>query len=118
MNKEIKQQWIAALTSGKYKQGGGQLRSENNKFCCLGVLCNLHAQAHPEIAAMETFRGEYLGEAAFLPDAVIEWAGLDSPNGVYTRGAYASSKDVETLAADNDCGYSFRHIAKIIEEKF
>ena len=111
MNKEIKQQWIAALTSGKYKQGKGQLR-DGNKFCCLGVLCNLHAQAHPEMVAMETYRGEYMGEAAWLPDEVIEWAGLDSPNGVYTRG-----EDIDTLASDNDCGYSFRKIAKIIEEK-
>jgi hypothetical protein len=117
MNKEIKQQWVAALTSGKYKQGKGQLR-EGDKFCCFGVLCNLHAQAHPEIAAMQISGGEYMGEAAFLPYAVAEWAGLDSPNGAYTRGAYASSEDIETLAADNDSGYSFRKIAKIIEEKF
>tara|TARA_R110000868_G_scaffold114821_1_gene307258 strand:+ start:15406 stop:15807 length:402 start_codon:yes stop_codon:yes gene_type:complete len=113
MNKEIKKQWIAALTSGKYKQGRGQLRSENNKFCCLGVLCNLHAQAYPKIAAMEKCSEEYMGEAGWLPDEVIEWAGLDSPNGVHTRG-----ENVETLALDNDCGYSFQKIAKIIEEKF
>jgi hypothetical protein len=118
MNKEIKQQWIAALTSGKYKQGKGQLRDKDNNFCCLGVLCNLHAKEHPEIAAMQISRGEYMGEVSWLPDEVIEWSGLDSPNGVYTRNAYASSEDVQTLAADNDCGYSFRKIAKIIEEKF
>ena len=45
MNPEIKAKWVAALRSGEYKQAKGQLRI-GNSFCCLGVLCNLHAQAH------------------------------------------------------------------------
>jgi hypothetical protein len=42
MNKEIKEKWINALRSGKYEQGKSQLRSLSNKFCCLGVLCDLY----------------------------------------------------------------------------
>lgn len=115
MNKKVKKMWIAALLSGDYKQGKNQLR-DGDRFCCLGVLCNLHAQAHPEIAAMETRRGEYMGEGSWLPDEVSEWSGLDTPNGAYTSSSL--SEDIETLAADNDAGYSFQRIAKIIEEKF
>lgn len=33
-------QWIKALRSGKYAQGQGKL-NQNNKFCCLGVLCEV-----------------------------------------------------------------------------
>lgn len=113
MNKKVKKMWIAALTSGKYEQGKGQLRNENNKFCCLGVLCNLHAQAHPEIAAKQTRPGKYMGEDSFLPYEVREWAGLDSDD-----GGYVVCDENATLVERNDDGFSFRKIAKIIQEKF
>ena len=32
--------WVAALRSGNYKQGRGQLRV-NDEYCCLGVLCTI-----------------------------------------------------------------------------
>ena len=41
MNPELKQKWLEALRSGKYKQGTGLLRSKENYFCCLGVLCDI-----------------------------------------------------------------------------
>lgn len=37
MKTEVKKKWLKALRSGKYEQGRGQLRF-NNEFCCLGVL--------------------------------------------------------------------------------
>lgn len=40
MDPEIKAKWVAALRSGKYKQGRGRLRS-GDEFCCLGVLCDI-----------------------------------------------------------------------------
>lgn len=42
--KEVIQRWIKALRSGKYKQGKYKLRSHENTFCCLGVLCDLAAK--------------------------------------------------------------------------
>lgn len=41
MNKEIKDEWIAALRSGNYKQGRSFLRSGSNEYCCAGVLCDI-----------------------------------------------------------------------------
>ena len=41
MNQEIKQKWLKALRSGKYKQGRRILRNKQNEFCCLGVLCDI-----------------------------------------------------------------------------
>lgn len=46
MDPVIKQKWVAALRSGQYTQGIGQLRVHNKttdavSFCCLGVLCDL-----------------------------------------------------------------------------
>ena len=40
IDKALIEQWIAALRSGGYAQGKGALR-RGNKFCCLGVLCDL-----------------------------------------------------------------------------
>jgi hypothetical protein len=41
MNKNFKSKLIKALRSGKYKQADGQLRTSDNKFCCLGVACDI-----------------------------------------------------------------------------
>lgn len=41
LTKAFQEQWAAALESGKYRQGMGQLRDRDNKFCCLGVAVDL-----------------------------------------------------------------------------
>ena len=44
LTQELKDQWIAALKSGKYIQGSSRLRTytySGDKFCCLGVLCDV-----------------------------------------------------------------------------
>src|SRR5688572_30653463 len=41
MKKEMKEKWLQALRSGEYTQGSGLLRTADDKFCCLGVLCDL-----------------------------------------------------------------------------
>ena len=41
---EVWKLWLDALRSGEYKPGRGQLRTVNERFCCLGVLCDLAAK--------------------------------------------------------------------------
>lgn len=41
MDAEWKRKWVEVLRSGKYKQGLGRLRTVDNCYCCLGVLCDL-----------------------------------------------------------------------------
>jgi hypothetical protein len=41
MDAELKAKWIAALRSGEYEQGKGNLRARNGTYCCLGVLCKV-----------------------------------------------------------------------------
>jgi len=45
MLKSLRDEWLAALRSGKYAKTTGQLRttkhSGEQSFCCLGVLCNV-----------------------------------------------------------------------------
>lgn len=41
MNLELIREWVEALRSGKYEQGRLALRSIDNKYCPLGVLCDI-----------------------------------------------------------------------------
>lgn len=121
MNPEIKQKWITALRSGGYLQGKGGLRikgwpiSKTEKFCCLGVLCEIAVKAGvipaPVNDASLSFY-KYGGEqiASTLPAEVIAWAGLPSGNPILPKRAH------RTLAEMNDSGVSFSEIADIIEE--
>lgn len=111
MDPAIKAKWVAALRSGEYKQELGQLRSPAG-FCCLGVLCNLHAQAHPKIAAQQTRKSAYMGDSYSLPPPVAKWARLSSPLG---HEKILIGNSVVSLAEHNDEGRSFKQIADAIE---
>lgn len=112
MNADIKKLWVAALESGDYQQQVGSLRA-GNRFCCLGVLCNLHAQAHPEIAAKQYYDNLYMHCTSLLPVPVFLWAGLN----------YASGNEVTienkklSLTYHNDSGRTFKEIAQAIREQ-
>ena len=41
VDRKLQKKWLAELVSRKYKQGKFQLRTDDNKFCCYGVLCNI-----------------------------------------------------------------------------
>lgn len=123
MNPEIRRRWTDALQSGDYVQGKDTLRVNlpdgTSKFCCLGVLCDLYAQDHPEEKGWSSSEFEVDNVPSFwadgdwndhyLPIAVAKWAGLTSTSGMIP--GIASS-----LAAVNDEGASFREIAQIIKE--
>ncbi|WP_024516788.1 hypothetical protein [Bradyrhizobium sp. Tv2a-2] len=40
MDAELKAKWVKALRSGKYQQARGQLK-DGDRYCCLGVLCDI-----------------------------------------------------------------------------
>lgn len=113
MNKRIKKQWVTALRSGEYKKATGSLRQldrtgKTTGFCCLGVLCNLHAIAHPEIAKKQIEAYQYMGQKELLPLAVARWAGVDR------NGMLSGTVDLVTL---NDYeNRSFKYIADVIEK--
>lgn len=137
MNPYVKKLWLKALRNGEYKQGQNQLR-EGNRFCCLGVLCNLHAVEHPNHASTETDPVLYFNNQSTLPYEVAHWAGIDiekltdtvevelpkairgssqSINGdrMYMKPDGDNCGDKWTLATLNDSGAGFRQIADIIE---
>lgn len=139
MRREAWENWIAALESGKYRQGGGALHvksryatEENERFCCLGILCKQAADAgavdiDDEVSGVEVMYG---GERAYLPIEVVKWAGLrfegkrtydDSPLPIEEhRGILQYGEDGKigvSLALMNDQGIPFSKIAETIREK-
>lgn len=109
MNAEVKKLWIEALRSGEYEQGRGRLKTANNGYCCLGVLCELHREAVEgswEESDNDNIGSFYEGQRYSLPKLVMKWAGLNECN---PRVGYAS---LETL---NDSGVPFPEIANYIE---
>lgn len=114
MNPEIKRRWVEALRSGRYEQGYGKL-SQNGKFCCLGVLCEIAVQdgiiGVRDINDDTLFYGNnHEGSATVLPHTVREWAGLGE------RGVLIPSKQ-RSLVEINDHRTPFSRIADIIEEE-
>jgi hypothetical protein len=112
MNPQIKQKWVDALRSGDYQQTKGRLRKED-KFCCLGVLCDLYGKEHNvEWDLVEDEDHNYYmfqNHPATLPLPVVEWAGVGSPNPSIGGISF-------TLVEFNDNGSTFIEIADLIEE--
>ena len=106
MKEEIKDRWVEALRSGKYKQGKRALKQGEN-FCCLGVLCDI---TKDEIG-MEWIHdpgGDFMdGYPSLPPPSVRDYAGLHMGNPTIER---------TSLALMNDTGVEFSVIADLIEK--
>lgn len=114
MNPEVKAKWVAALRSGEYQQGTGALKSDD-KYCCLGVLCDIFAKETGKdwTALKDSPVMEFDGATGLPPNAVSEWAGLQTMNPIVLEGTIAT-----TLSNMNDgLGASFQTIARLIEEQ-
>lgn len=126
MNPEAKAKWVAALRSGEYRQGCAYLQqtteSGSSRYCCLGVLCRVAMASGVAVEAVQVqdhFRFDR--NAAFLPDAVAIWAGLDDDSG--TGGLYVGplipEDDFEHYQSfvelNDDLKLTFNQIADFIE---
>ena len=111
MREDIKKRWIEALRSGKYKQGKKRLKTLEENYCCLGVLCDI---VKDELGIEWHESNEYYvisGNAGVLPNDVIDYTGLLS-----TTLPGNPNRCLEGL---NDLyGYTFEQIADVIEKEF
>jgi hypothetical protein len=109
MKPEVKAEWVKALRSGEYRQGTHALRSLTDKFCCLGVLCELAVKAGVTQAPVPSGPSyEYEGAYAVPPASTQEWSGLIDQG--------PGSGAVSELIGANDRGKTFAEIADMIEE--
>lgn len=97
-----KEEWVAALRSGAYKQGDGGLRCADS-YCCLGVLADVLVKKGKGVW-LET--DEFDG---YVLEGKTYEAYLDEDYFNYDKQSY--------LARLNDSGdFTFLDIAKIIED--
>lgn len=120
---ENRKTWAAALRSGKYLQGKNTLHmidaEGNDRFCCLGVACEL-AVAAGIIAPAEPLdqpaRADgsrvllYDGEGGILPTRVCQWLGLPDPRGLTSYSPRAS-----LTALNDEEDWTFEQIAELID---
>lgn len=108
--------WLEALRSGQYVQGREMLHSADEKYCCLGVACELfipetgryggYAQtfALPHPTECYSYGEEH--ETGAAPKELYEHLGF--------RCGIADRTDA--LTSMNDAGVTFEEIAGMIEE--
>jgi hypothetical protein len=132
MNADIKARWLENLASGEYKKGQRTLRSRDNEFCCLGVLCDMYHKETGKGAWNETGgfnisadpeKAYWKWEYSLLPTIVAEWAGLASVNPVVKNTAQVKfivdGDEVPskvTLASVNDRTETFEYVIAAIKE--
>ena len=129
MNKEIAAKWTAALRSGEFNQGTGALRDMDDRYCCLGVLCELAVREGviQDLGMMSSTDNHYYGtredddySSAVLPRIVRNWAELRTDLGYVGNDPENKSDDMEWsswLTSINDHGATFLKIADIIDVK-
>ena len=103
--KSNRKKWVEALRSGKYEQTKGTLKTED-KFCCLGVACDISGLAG------WTDDDLYMRRLSYLPIDVADWLGLED-----REGAFRIGNELVYLSALNDKGYTFEMIANIIADE-
>lgn len=112
MDAKVKGKWLAALRSGKYRQGQSALAqrdsSKHVRYCCLGVLCEITPEAVRDASALSDLNYSYTygsdSSDAYLPGS------LRNDVNITPKQQYA-------LARMNDDGVSFSEIADWIEER-
>ena len=113
MNERVKKLWVEALRSGEYRQGVGMLRDKHGRYCCLGVLCDLHAKdtgggwgKKSDVFCVPP-QDSYLWCTGKLPHEVARWAGIME---------FGQVRGQDDLVSKNDNGATFSDIALIIEQ--
>lgn len=100
--------WPNALESGEYEQGKGSLYTNYpdravEKYCCLGVACQL-------LADMNLLPKKNWRDAGFLPDRAVKLLGI--------RDSASYNEGNNALYEDNDNGVKFKKIAKMIRSLY
>lgn len=145
MKETIKNRWVKALKSGKYKQVKGTLKGVRPDgevgYCCLGVLCDLYIKDRKknkkglgcEFIDLDPVNISYRnctplwevdGEDGLLPYVVAEWAGFNTISDNWNTGGYDPDVDTD-LSVLNDGAESckikarnFSQIASVIEKNW
>lgn len=105
-------QWVPALRSGHYKQGKRYL-CEGNKYCCLGVACDLLGELKQDSYYLNRRVTKDAEEYTYLEYRVAQKLNMSLIGALNWSG----QEHVVALATMNDNGMSFEEIADFLEEQ-
>jgi hypothetical protein len=115
-NKEHLILWYQALMSGDYVQGDGRLCAvghdgEPDKWCCLGVACDVAVKNGVEMLLdADGIRKYFDGMIAYLPKKVEEWLGVPDHDPDLAGERASNWNDSSRL--------SFPEIAELIKNEY
>ena len=96
---ELQEKWVEALESGEYKQGKTYLRDSEDKYCCLGVAC--------EVMGVEK---TYIGDTVRFGNCLVTLSErLMNKLGIEKQSHFIVM---------NDSGKSFKEIAQYIRDNY
>ena len=114
-------EWENWLRANPDKQGVGSLRPSENRFCCLGVACEISQLSRWGIEPREFGHSPgprfYMGKNNILPAPVMEYYGLPFNQGfefLIWLGVDSREMQATYLTDLNDSGFTFSQIADII----
>lgn len=124
MKAKIKERWIRALTSGKYKKTTDELKCGDKSFCALGVLHEVYRKdtkkgewIWDDSEDMYKFKvGKQIGDVSRIHPSVMKWAGTKNSRAGIDVGV--DYKKVDMVEINDDYKWSFKRIAKAIREQF
>ena len=135
MNEQLYQDWIDALESDEYLPNTHSLKSKDvsNKFCCLGLICNIYDPIYWTRVIEHGYYDEYeyLGFSYGLPDLLVEELNFETELGIFNVSDLSEnlrdfikihelefSDNQSSLAYINDhIPNPFPFIAKILRER-
>jgi len=137
MDPVAKRYWLDGLRSERYPQGTSALH-RGDRYCCLGVLCEVARDHGLPIAVDRSDFGTgdtrtlYDSASQYLPASVVDWGRLNDEDptieidqeivdwwmesGAYSTVPFALHQ-ISTLSDLNDYGVPFALIAGLIERQ-
>lgn len=108
MDKELKQKWVSALRSGKYKQTTETLNDCGGGFCCLGVLLDVSGAGEWNDSSF--ILGEYDGTHRHTLDGDLGFRGRE-------LFSIPEPDEANLIVMNDEKGCTFEEIADYIEAK-
>lgn len=127
MNPVEKEKWVAALRSGDYIQGRVVLRSSDDRFCCIGVRCEIAGlEKRPDLPGHWTYFGKFSNGTRDPNPPMMDFSYSGWPFRVTEEmlelfpwlRSFESPLGVMDLTTLNDEGATFDQIADLIEYRF
>lgn len=116
LKSEIKLKWVNALRSGKYDQGKGRLKDDENKFCCLGVLCDVINPGSWKLCPIVGWKHGDIDVGAIHSDEFADLFEADNALEAVHQKTDINLIQDRLIKMNDDEGKSFEEIADYVEE--